>query len=144
MPPFSTDMKVETTNEVDIALDPFPYNGTTTTCEALWMGVPVITLAGKIHAGRVGVSILTQMELTDLIANTPDDYVRIAVELANSPVRLSELRGTLRHRMVASPCATRRGLRGPWKRPTARCGAIGASRERRRAQVITDRASIFR
>ena len=90
-------------NEIDIALDPFPYNGATTTCEALWMGVPVITLAGKMHAGRVGVSILTQMELTDFIADGPDDYVRIAVELANNPLRLSELRGTLRHRMGASP-----------------------------------------
>ena len=90
-------------NEIDIALDPFPYNGATTTCEALWMGVPVITLAGKMHAGRVGVSILTQMELTDLIASSPDDYVRIAVELANNSVRLSELRSTLRQRMAASP-----------------------------------------
>jgi len=90
-------------NEIDIALDPFPYNGTTTTCEALWMGVPVITLAGKMHAGRVGVSILTQMELTDFIADSADDYVRIAVELANNPIRLSDLRSTLRQRMTASP-----------------------------------------
>jgi predicted O-linked N-acetylglucosamine transferase (SPINDLY family) len=90
-------------NEIDIALDPFPYNGATTTCEALWMGVPVITLAGKAHAGRVGVSLLTQAGLTELIAESPDDYVRIAAELANSPARLSELRSTLRRRMVASP-----------------------------------------
>ena len=55
------------------------------------------------HAGRVGVSILRQIELTDFIADTADDYVRIAVETANNPVRLSELRGTLRHRMVVSP-----------------------------------------
>jgi predicted O-linked N-acetylglucosamine transferase (SPINDLY family) len=90
-------------NEIDIALDPFPYNGATTTCESLWMGVPVITLAGKMHAGRVGVSILTQMDLTDFIADTPEDYVRIAVQLANNPIRLSELRGTLRQRMAFSP-----------------------------------------
>lgn len=90
-------------NEIDIAFDSFPYNGATTTCESFWMGVPVITLAGKMHAGRVGVSILTQMELTDLIADSPDDYVRIAVELAKKPIRLSELRSSLRQRMVASP-----------------------------------------
>jgi predicted O-linked N-acetylglucosamine transferase (SPINDLY family) len=88
---------------LDIALDPFPYNGATTTCEALWMGVPVIALAGDRHAGRVGVSILTQAGLTDLIAGSPDDYVRIAVELANNPARLSELRNSLRNRMAASP-----------------------------------------
>ncbi len=90
-------------NEIDIALDPFPYNGATTTCEALWMGVPVITLAGKMHAGRVGMSILTQAELTDLIANSPEDYVRISMELANNTNRLSALRHALRLNMAASP-----------------------------------------
>ena len=90
-------------NEIDIALDPFPYNGATTTCEALWMGVPVITLAGTTHAGRVGVSILTQMEMTEFIAAGHDDYLRIAVDLANDPARLSELRRGLRTRMAASP-----------------------------------------
>jgi predicted O-linked N-acetylglucosamine transferase (SPINDLY family) len=88
---------------MDIALDTFPYNGTTTTCEALWMGVPVVALAGDSHAGRVGVSILTQMGLTDFIAGTPGDYVQIAVDLANDPVRRSELRRTLRPLMAASP-----------------------------------------
>jgi len=89
-------------NEIDIALDPFPYNGATTTCEALWMGVPVITLAGDAHAGRVGVSILTQMKMTEFIAASPDDYVRTAVQLANDPARLTELRRDLRQRMAAS------------------------------------------
>ncbi|MDH5512213.1 MAG: hypothetical protein OEY27_03280, partial [Gammaproteobacteria bacterium] len=90
-------------NEIDVALDPFPYNGATTTCESLWMGVPVITLAGKWHAGRVGASILTQAGLTELIGSSFEDYVRIAVELANDPARLSEWRRTLRARMEASP-----------------------------------------
>ncbi|MBI3778769.1 MAG: tetratricopeptide repeat protein [Gammaproteobacteria bacterium] len=90
-------------NQIDIALDPFPYNGTTTTYEALWMGVPVITLAGKMHAGRVGISILTQLGLTEYIANDPDHYVRIAAELAGNPARLSELRASLRRRMTDSP-----------------------------------------
>lgn len=95
-------------NEVDIALDPFPYHGTTTTYEALWMGVPVIVLAGIMHAGRVGVSILTQTGLTEHIARDPDHYVRIAVELAGNPARLSELRATLRRRMADSPaCAAK-------------------------------------
>jgi protein O-GlcNAc transferase len=90
-------------NEIDVALDPFPYNGATTTCESLWMGAPVITLAGQLHAGRVGASILTQMNLTDLIANSSDEYQRIAITLANDRDRLSELRATLRQRMAASP-----------------------------------------
>ncbi len=90
-------------NEIDIALDPFPYNGATTTCEALWMGVPVIALAGEWHAGRVGASILTQVELTELIASDSDDYVRIAVELAHDRERLLELRRRLRLLMTASP-----------------------------------------
>ncbi len=88
---------------VDIALDTYPYHGTTTTCEALWMGVPVITLAGKTHASRVGVSLLTNSGLPELIAHTESDYVRIATSLANDAARLSELRATLRGKMKASP-----------------------------------------
>jgi protein O-GlcNAc transferase len=89
-------------HQVDIALDPFPYNGTTTTCEALWMGVPVVTLRGDRHAGRVGASLLTQIGLTDLIANSIEEYLEIAVALANNPERLSDLRRVLRPRMAAS------------------------------------------
>ena len=88
---------------VDIALDPFPYNGTTTTCEALWMGVPVVTLRGDRHGGRVGASLLSQIDLTDLIANSVEEYVEIALTLANNPGRLEELRRSLRPRMAASP-----------------------------------------
>ena len=90
-------------NRVDIALDPFPYNGTTTTCEALWMGVPVVTLRGDRHAGRVGASLLSQIGLSDWIANSVEDYVGIAVALACHPSRLQDLRRSLRPRIAASP-----------------------------------------
>jgi predicted O-linked N-acetylglucosamine transferase (SPINDLY family) len=88
---------------VDIAIDPFPYNGTTTTCEALWMGVPVVTLAGERHSGRVGVSLLSGAGLPELIADSEESYLEIACRLANELPRLAELRATLRSRMRDSP-----------------------------------------
>ena len=88
---------------VDIGLDPFPYNGTTTTCEALWMGVPVVTLRGDRHSGRVGASILTRVGLADLVAETRSGTVETAVRLADDLDRLSVLREDLRDRMRDSP-----------------------------------------
>lgn len=90
-------------DQMDIALDTFPYHGTTTTCEALWMGVPVVTLAGQTHVSRVGVSLLSSMGLADLVADSPDHYVQTAVSLAQNTTRLHELRSTLRQRMQHSP-----------------------------------------
>jgi predicted O-linked N-acetylglucosamine transferase (SPINDLY family) len=90
-------------DRVDIALDTFPYNGTTTTCEALWMGVPVIALAGNTHASRVGVSLFSAVGLTDLIAPTADAYVHLATTLAASPQRLHAMRSALRPHVAASP-----------------------------------------
>jgi predicted O-linked N-acetylglucosamine transferase (SPINDLY family) len=90
-------------NRVDIALDPFPYNGTTTTCEALWMGVPVVTLRGDRHRGRVGASLLTQVGLKDWIASSMEEYLEIADTLAGDPDHLKYLRRTLRPRLAASP-----------------------------------------
>jgi predicted O-linked N-acetylglucosamine transferase (SPINDLY family) len=90
-------------NRVDIALDPFPYNGGTTTCQALWMGVPVITLAGVCGVQRSGVSILTNAGLPELIAQTPQQYVQTATALAGDLPRLARLRETMRDRLSASP-----------------------------------------
>jgi protein O-GlcNAc transferase len=88
---------------IDIALDPFPYAGGTTTCNALWMGVPVITLAGPTAIGRGGVSILNNVGLTELIARSPEEYVQLAVGLANDKARLGYLRSTIREQMKLSP-----------------------------------------
>jgi len=89
--------------DVDIALDPFPYNGTTTTCETLWMGVPVITLAGNAHVCRVGYSILTTVDLRQLIAHSEQDYIDIAKRLSQDIDLLIKLRRTMRDRLRASP-----------------------------------------
>jgi predicted O-linked N-acetylglucosamine transferase (SPINDLY family)/glycosyltransferase involved in cell wall biosynthesis len=94
---------LELYHRVDIALDTFPYCGTTTTCEAMWMGVPVITLAGRAHVSRVGVSLLMQMGLPEMIAETPDGYVRKAAKLAADLPALADLRTNLRPRLSASP-----------------------------------------
>jgi predicted O-linked N-acetylglucosamine transferase (SPINDLY family) len=88
---------------IDIALDTFPYAGGTTTCDALWMGVPVVSLRGKTAVGRGGVSILSNVGLTDWIAEEPGHYVSIAREMSADLPRLGELRGSLRGRMRGSP-----------------------------------------
>jgi protein O-GlcNAc transferase len=90
-------------HRVDIALDTYPYNGTTTTCEAIWMGVPVVTLAGRPHVSRVGVSLLMQIGLPEMIAEAPDGYVRKAAKLATDLRLLAQLRSNLRQKMSASP-----------------------------------------
>jgi len=90
-------------HQADIALDPFPFGGTTTTCHSLWMGLPVVTLAGKSHVSRVGVSMLTNIGLTGMIARSVDDYVNIATGLAGDLGSLRALRDGLRDRMLNSP-----------------------------------------
>ncbi len=89
-------------NRMDVALDVFPYNGTTTTCDALWMGVSVVALRGERHVGRVGASLLTRVGLEELIAETPEEYVAKAVALANDRERLVGWRRDLRERMRGS------------------------------------------
>jgi predicted O-linked N-acetylglucosamine transferase (SPINDLY family) len=89
--------------EVDVALDTFPHAGHTTTCDALWMGVPTVTLAGRAHASRLGVGVLSAVRLESLIAPTPEGYVERAVALASDLPKLAELRAGLRERMEQSP-----------------------------------------
>jgi protein O-GlcNAc transferase len=108
---------------MDIALDAFPYNGTTTTCEAAWMGVPVITLEGSTHRSRVGVSLLHALGLPELIAHSTDEYISIAAGLAADRARLTELKRGMRERMQQSPLCDAPGyavrfekvLRGMWQ-----------------------------
>jgi predicted O-linked N-acetylglucosamine transferase (SPINDLY family) len=87
---------------VDIALDTFPYQGATTTCEALWMGVPVVTLRGPVHAARVGPSLLTAAGLPELVAETPEEFVQIAADLSRDAARLAAYRRGLRDRVASS------------------------------------------
>lgn len=90
-------------SSIDVALDTFPYNGTTTTCEALWMGTPVVTLYGDRHAARVSASLLTAAGHPELIAHSEDEYVRIAAELASNSAKRTALRHSLREDMRHGP-----------------------------------------
>jgi predicted O-linked N-acetylglucosamine transferase (SPINDLY family) len=90
-------------HEIDIALDTFPYNGHTTSLDCFWMGVPVVTLAGPTVVGRGGLSQLTNLGLTELIARTPEQFVRIAADLAGDLPGLAQLRAALRARLRQSP-----------------------------------------
>lgn len=98
----STEEHLNWYNRIDIALDTFPYNGTTTSCEALLMGVPVVSLTGSKHAGRVGSSILSMVGLTAMIASDSQHYVKIASNLAVELHYLEELRKGLRDTLLKS------------------------------------------
>lgn len=90
-------------NQIDIALDPTPYNGTTTSMESLWMGVPVITLEGTSHHSRVTHSILMNMQLNELSANSKSEYINIAIDLANDRQRIQTYKQKIRQRLLNSP-----------------------------------------
>jgi predicted O-linked N-acetylglucosamine transferase (SPINDLY family) len=101
--PLALEQHLELVAQTDIALDSFPYSGQTTTCECLWMGVPVVTLAGKRHSGRVSAAILRRSRLDDWVAETAAEYVEIAVRKASVLSELSALRGHLRELFSDSP-----------------------------------------
>ncbi len=111
-------------NQVDIALDPFPYNGTTTTMEALVMGCPVVVLEGDRHSARVGGSILSSLGLHELIAKDEADYIKIAIELASDRNKIDEYKRTIRDRLMSSVLTDQRAFvrkledcyRGVWEK----------------------------
>jgi predicted O-linked N-acetylglucosamine transferase (SPINDLY family) len=88
---------------IDIALDTFPYHGTTTTCEAMWMGVPAVTLEGTVHRARVGVSLNSAVGLTSLIAKNESDFAAKAAAIAADTTALAEIRAGFRDRLLKSP-----------------------------------------
>jgi protein O-GlcNAc transferase len=102
VPRINIDAYFAAIGDVDVALDTFPYNGGTTTCDVLWMEVPLVALAGDRPAGRSGVSLLTTLRLPELIAASDDEYVAINVRLATDAHWRRELRATLRARLQAS------------------------------------------
>jgi predicted O-linked N-acetylglucosamine transferase (SPINDLY family) len=100
--PRPTEQHLAIVAEADIALDTFPYNGQTTTCDCLWMGVPVVTLRGNSYVARVAPALLDRLGLGDLAADSADGYVRRAVELASHTEEIARLRRSLRERMKNS------------------------------------------
>jgi len=115
-----------------VHLDTFPYNGHTTTCDALWMGVPTVSMAGATHVQRAGYSVLSAVGLSNLVANSPEQYLQIATYLANDRSRLTDLRQSLRSRLQASPLGDAAGLareiekvfRAEWHRWCARKASV--------------------
>ncbi len=94
---------LDTYNRIDVCLDAFPCNGGTTSLDSLWMGVPLVTRIGRTAVGRAGASILHNLGLTELIAQTDDEFVQIAAQLAGDLNRLGDLRSTMRRRLEQSP-----------------------------------------
>jgi protein O-GlcNAc transferase len=125
MPPEGeTSQHLATYGRVDVGLDTFPFNGATTTAEALWVGVPVVTMSGNTHVSRVGLSLVTSVGLGELCAGDVAGYVATAVKLGNDVERIQRLRETMRQRVERSPLMDAKGFtrameaayREMWKR----------------------------
>jgi predicted O-linked N-acetylglucosamine transferase (SPINDLY family) len=114
---------MQTYREIDVVLDTYPYGGGTTTCDALWMGVPVVTLAGGTGVSRAGSTLLTNVGLDRLVATSAEEYLEVAAALIRDVRGLAELRGGLRERIEASPVMDAAGFtrdleaafRGAWR-----------------------------
>ncbi|MDR0867328.1 MAG: tetratricopeptide repeat protein [Planctomycetota bacterium] len=135
-------------NQIDVALDTWPYNGTTTTFEALWMGAPVVTLTGETHASRVGASLLVNCGLEALIAQSPAEYAQKAVGLANNDLERAKLRATMRERLWCSPLLSESwfvkkfetALRAMWREY---CGETGATDQANLYAAITNEVGAY-
>jgi protein O-GlcNAc transferase len=99
-------------HQIDLGLDPLPYNGHTTSLDAFWMGVPTLTMLGKTVVGRAGWSLLCNLKLNELAAETSEEYVALTAQLAGDLPRLQHLRGTLRQRLSRSPLMDGRRFAG--------------------------------
>jgi predicted O-linked N-acetylglucosamine transferase (SPINDLY family) len=128
----SWDDYVQSIQSLDVGLDPFPYCGGITTCDALWMGIPVVTLSGQTAVGRAGRTILSNVDLFELVANRREEYVQIATGLAKNLPRLAELRSTLRESMERSQlrdasrhaCEVESAYREMWRMWCGKEGAV--------------------
>ena len=126
----SLSLYLETYRDIDVALDPHPYGGGTTTCDALWMGVPVVSLAGSTAVSRAGSTLLSNVGLEQLVTRSAEEYVERAVELIRDQGRLAELRRQLRDRLESSPVMNaaqfardfEAALRGAWRAWCERAG----------------------
>src|SRR5262249_31310448 len=122
---------LELLSAADVALDTFPYNGQTTTCETLWMGVPLITMSGRTHAGRVGAAILNAANLKEWITYSVDDYVSLGHKVMENAESLARIRASMRGRLSCSAlfdanrhaCEVDAASRNLWRRWCA--GASG-------------------
>ncbi len=130
--------------KIDIALDPFPFTGGLTTCEALWMGVPVVTLAGETLVARQSASLLSNLGKSEWIAESPQRYIEIALSLADAPAKLLELRRSLRTRMAASPVcdadAFTRGLEAAYRQMGSNNGSIGQGMRETQSSLLKNEA----
>ena len=105
-----TTKYLEDYGDIDVALDPFPYNGGSTTLDTLWMGVPLVTLAGRLPVQRCGATFLTTIGLPDFIAQTPEQYLKIALYLAAVVPKMPDLRQEIRRALVSSPLMDEIGI----------------------------------